>query len=80
MTVTLRFESRHWQEQIRMQWTKNGKAVDVFIVSSYRYAPTPAHSEAEWEAYYDALSAALAKWPPKAITIIAIGAELLTLL
>ena len=43
-----------------MQWTKNGKAVDVFIVSSYRYAPTPAHSEAEWEAYYDALSAALA--------------------
>ena len=44
-----------------MQWTKNGKAVDVFIVSSYRYAPTPAHSEAEWEAYYDALSAALAK-------------------
>ena len=45
--------------------------VYVFIVSSY--APTSAHSEAEWEAYYDALSAALApryRRPPKAITII----------
>jgi hypothetical protein len=46
----------------------NGKAVDVFIVSSY--APTSAHSEAEWETYYDALSAALARRPPNAITII----------
>ena len=48
----------------------NGKAVDVFIVSSY--APTSAHSEAEWEAYYDALSAALARRPPNAITIIGV--------
>ena len=49
----------------------NGNAVDVFIVSSYaRPTPTSAHSEAEWEAYYDALSAALARRPPKAITII----------
>ena len=46
----------------------NGNAVDVFIVSSY--ALISAHSEAEWEAYYDALSAALARRPPKAITII----------
>ena len=46
----------------------NGKAVDVFIVSSY--APTSAYSEAEWEAYYDALSAALARRPPNAILII----------
>ena len=46
-----------------------GKAVvDVFIVSSY--APTSAHLEAEWEVYYDALSAALARRPPKAVTII----------
>ena len=34
------------------------------------YAPSSAHSEAEWEAYYDALSAALARRPPNAITII----------
>ena len=46
----------------------NGRAVDVFIVSSY--APTATHSEAEWEAYYDALSAALARRPPNAIVII----------
>jgi len=48
----------------------NGKAVDVFIVSSY--APTSAHSKAEcWEAsYYDALSAALARRPPKVVAII----------
>ena len=36
------------------------------------YAPTSAHSEAEWEAYYDALSAALARRPPNAITIIGV--------
>ena len=46
----------------------NGKTVDVFIVSSY--APTSTHSEVEWEAYYDALSAALARRPPNAIVII----------
>ena len=41
---------------------------DVFIVSSC--APTSAHSEAEWKAYYDGLSAALARRPPNAIAII----------
>ena len=46
----------------------NGRAVDVFIVSSY--APTSTHSEVEWEAYYDALSTALARRPPNAIVII----------
>ena len=46
--------------------------VYVFIVSSY--APTSAHSEVEWEAYHDALSAALARRPPNAIVII-IGAD-----
>ena len=50
----------------------NGKTVDVFIVSSY--APTSTHSEVEWEAYYDALSAALARRPPNAI-VISIGAD-----
>ena len=44
--------------------------VYVFIVSSY--APASAHSEAEWETYYDALSAALARRPPNAITIIGV--------
>jgi hypothetical protein len=34
------------------------------------YAPTSTHSEVEWEAYYDALSAALARRPPNAIVII----------
>ena len=33
------------------------------------YAPTSTHSEVEWEAYYDALSAALARRPPNAIVI-----------
>ena len=42
--------------------------VYVFIVSSY--APTSAHSEVEWEACYDAISAALARRPPNAIAII----------
>ena len=34
------------------------------------YAPTSTHSEVEWEAYYDALSAALARRPPNANVII----------
>ena len=57
MAVTLNLDSGN-----------NGRAVDVFIVSSY--APTSTHSEVEWEAYYDALSAALARRPPNAIVII----------
>jgi hypothetical protein len=61
MAVTLNLDSDN-----------NGRAVDVFIVSSY--APTSTHSEVEWEAYHDALSAALARRPPNAIVII-IGAD-----
>ena len=57
MAVTLNLDSDN-----------NGRAVDVFVVSSY--APTSTHSEVEWEAYYDALSAALARRPPNAIVII----------
>ena len=59
MAVTLNLDSGN---------NGNGRAVDVFIVSSY--APTSTHSEVEWEAYYDALSAALARRPPNAIVII----------
>ena len=44
------------------------RAVDIFLISAY--APTSAHSEDEWDAYYDSLSAALARCPPKAIAII----------
>ena len=44
------------------------RAVDIFLISAY--APTSAHSEDEWDAYYDSLSAALARYPPKAIAII----------
>ena len=58
------------------QADNNGKAVDVFIVSSY--APTSAHSEAEWEAYYDALSAALARRLPNATPIIGADTKKMT--
>ena len=53
----------------------NGKTVDVFIVSSSAPTCTSTHSEVEWEAYYDALSAALARRPPNAIVIIGLGAD-----
>jgi len=59
MAVTLNLDSDN---------NGRARAVDVFIVSSN--APTSTHSEVEWEAYYDALSAALARRPPNAIVII----------
>ena len=51
-----------------LQETTTRRAVDVFLISAY--APTSAHSEDEWDAYNDSLSAALARCPPKAIAII----------
>ena len=53
---------------LTLQETATKRAADVFLVSAY--APTSAHSEDDWDAYYDSLLAALARCPPKAIAII----------
>jgi len=53
---------------LTLQETVTKRAADVFLISAY--APTSAHSEDDWDAYYDSLSAALARCPPKAIAII----------
>ena len=53
---------------LTLQETATKRAADVFLISAY--APTSAHSEDDWDAYYDSLSAALARCPPKAIAII----------
>ena len=54
---------------LTLQETTTKRAADVFLISAY-YAPTSAHSEDEWDAYYDSITAALARCPPKAIAII----------
>ena len=69
---TLSSCERSWPEglavTLTLQETAAKRAAGVFLISAY--APTSARLEDEWDAYYDSLSVALARCPPKAVAII----------